>query len=84
MDIDINKKEIVRIDGVYKSMLFANWFAAQIIVYRDGTFFRIRCPYNSEEKAWQAIDFFENKRLKRPQTDYRPLINICDKNGYVR
>ena len=60
--MDINKKEIIDINGVYQSQLYSNWFAAQIIVKRKGVYFRIRCPYNSLEKATDAIEFFKNKR----------------------
>jgi len=82
--MDINKKEIIRIDGVYTSQLYSRWYATQIIVKRGGTFFRVRCPYNSQEKALQAIEFFKNKRHDMPKVDYKLIIHKCDINGNVR
>ena len=82
--MNIKKEEVVRTDGVYRSQLYSNWFAAQIIVMRGDSYFRIRYPYNSEEKAKQAIDFFNNKIPVLPQINYKAIIHQCDRNGHVR
>ena len=80
----IERKEIISVNGLYISQLYKDWFAAEAVVLRDGTFFRIRCPYNTQTKAMSAIDFLNGKKTEMPKMDYNPIIHVCDRNGHVR
>jgi len=83
MDI-VKKDEIVRVLGVYKSQLYLNWWAAQVVVQRNGKFFRIRLPYNTSEQAYEATQFLNGEVQTMPEPVFKPIIHESDVNGHVR
>ena len=80
----VNQEEIVQVLGLYTSQLYSNWYAAQVVVKRDGVFYRIRLPYNTVKQANEAQQFLNGKIPTMPETTYNPVIHKCDRDGNVR
>lgn len=81
--MEINKKEIFKINGVYTSALWKDWYAAEFFVHRDGHVFRLRIPYKTKVCAQQMVQYLKGNMSKAPAPDYEPHIHII-KNGRVR
>lgn len=81
--MQINRNEILNVNGLYISQLYKNWYAAECLVMRNGRVFRIRYPYKTVDSAMDMIAFLNRKRTNFPEPDYRIMIHIMDK-GLVK
>jgi len=81
--MEINKKEVIKINGVYISVLWKDWYAAEFLVRRNGHVFRLRIPYKTKESAQQMLQYLAGMASDAPVPDYRPLIHIME-NGRAR
>jgi len=81
--MEINKKEVFKINGVYTSALWKDWYAAEFLVRRNGHVFRLRIPYKTKVHAQQMLQYLNGKTPDAPMPDYRPLIHIIE-NGRVK
>ena len=71
----INVNEIKQIEGFYKSVLYKNYYAVDVLVERGGIIFRLRYPYNLQDRASQALRAMKNKQQQDiPEPDYKPCI----------
>ncbi len=75
----INKESVVQINGVYVSLLFKDWYAAEYVVNLRGEYFRIRMPYKTREAAEKMIAYLCGKRPTMPAPDWRPVIHMMPK-----
>lgn len=74
----VNVSEIIAVNGIYISQLYANWYAVEVLAQREKNFFRIRYPYKSIADAQNVLN-----RIKQGQTniklpDYRPVVHLMN------
>ena len=75
--IHINVNEVKEIIGTYKSQLYKNYYAVEVLVNRDGLLFKIQYPYNTMDKVNKAMTAIQNKKQQElQQPDYSPLVFI--------
>lgn len=79
----VDKSEVIHINGIYTSQLYANWYAAEFLVMRGGRVFRIRFPYNTRDRAQHMIEYLHGRMPTYNAPDYRPIIHIMER-GYVK
>lgn len=74
----INVNEIIAVNGIYISQLYANWYAVEVLVQREKNIFRIRYPYKLMDDAQNALKQIKQgqKNIKVP--DYRPVIHMMN------
>ena len=81
----INVNEVKELIGLYKSQLYKDFYAVDVIVERSGLLFKIRCPYNTELKAQQTMNAItEKKQQNIVKPDYRPYVWIMVESNKVR
>ncbi len=56
---------------------YKNWWAAEFIVQRGGTFYKVQAPYKTYDKAKIAIGYLSSN-LRAPAPDYRMVIKVID------
>ncbi len=81
--MQIDKKEILKVNGIYTSALWKDWFAVEVLVCRDGRVFRLRYPYKTMERAKQMLRYLNGNASDAVMPDYRPIIHTME-NGRVR
>jgi len=81
--MQIEKNEVVGINGIYISALWQDWYAAEFLVKREGRIFRLRYPYKTKARAQQMLQYLEGKVPELPKPDYRPIIHTME-NGRAR
>ena len=74
----INVNEILAVNGIYISQLYANWYAVEVLVQRENSIFRIRYPYKLIGDAQNALNQIKHgqKNIKAP--DYRPVVHVLN------
>ncbi len=74
----INVSEIIAVNGIYISQLYANWYAVEVLVQREKNIFRIRYPYKLIDDARNVLKQIKQgqKNIKAP--DYRPVIHMMN------
>ena len=71
----INVNEIKKVDCLYTSQLYKNYYAVDVFIERGGIIFKLRYPYNLQDKAKQAMRAMQDKRQQDiPEPDYKPYI----------
>ena len=81
----INVNEIKELIGLYKSQLYKDFYAVDVIVERNGILFKIRCPYNTELKAQQTMKAITEKQQQHiVEPDYRPYIYLVKRERQAR
>lgn len=79
----IDRKQVVQINGIYTSLLFSNWHAAEYVVCVNGKQYQVRSPYKTEHKANMMLDYLRGKTQIYPLPEYAPIVREM-KNGIVR
>lgn len=74
----IDRKEVFHINGIYTSVLFKDWYAAEFLVQRGGRIFRMRVPYKTRAAAAQTVDYLNGRASSHPAPDYRLVIHIME------
>lgn len=74
----IDRKEVFHINGIYTSVLFKDWYAAEFLAQRDGRIFRVRVPYKTRAGAAHVVDYLNGRASSYPAPDYRPMIHIME------
>ena len=81
--MNINRDEILSVNGLYISQLYKHWYAAECIAVRNGRLCKIRYPYKTPNDAINMLSFLNGKRDSFPKPNYRIQVYIMN-NGYVR
>ena len=77
----INVKEIIKVEGIYISALWLDFYAVDVLVKRGNLVFKIRYPYNTKAKAQQSMHAMKSKKQQDILIpDYKPFIWLA---GYV-
>lgn len=79
----IDRKQVVKINGIYTSMLFRDWHAVEYIVCVNGTQYFVRSPYKSLEKAELMRNYLRGNINVYPLPEYMPIVEKMH-NGIVR
>ncbi len=74
--IDVN--EIIAVNGIYISQLYANWYAVEVLVQRQKNIFRIRYPYKLIDDAQNVLNQIKQKQKNIKKPDYRPIIHMLN------
>ena len=81
----VNVNEVKSVIGLYQSVLYKDFFAVDFLVERGGTLFKIRYPYQTQDKAQSALQAIKNKEQQNLQEpDYRPYVWIMVESNKVR
>lgn len=71
----INVKEIIKIEGIYISALWRDFYAVDVFVKRGEFVFKIRYPYNTRDRARQSMQAMKSKIQQNVlEPDYKPFI----------
>ena len=74
----INVNEIIAVNGIYISQLYANWYAVEVLVQRGNNIFRIRYPYKLIDDAQNVLNQIKQKQQNIKVPDYRPVIHMMN------
>jgi len=70
----INVQEVKSVE-LYKSVLYKDYYAVDVLVERGGIMFKIRYPYNLQYAAERAACAIRNKQQQDiPTPNYKPYI----------
>lgn len=71
----VDFKNIKKVEGIYSSILYKDYYSLDVLVERGNFLLRVRYPYNTKEKAREAL---RAARMKQqiPEPCYRPSVFI--------
>ena len=79
--IQIHQNEIKKINGLYVSQLFKDYYAVELVVKRGANFFRIRYPYSVRTDAEYTLAQVKQGKSQIKKPAYKPMIHLMDVRG---
>lgn len=76
--LQIHQNEIKKINGLYVSQLYKDYYAVELVVKRGANYFRIRYPYNIRTDAEHVLAQIRQGKFHIKKPAYKPVIHLMD------